>query len=135
MSEAEENLELVRRIVDVFNREDIEMMLAFTHPDFQLEVPPGLSAEPDTYSGQEGMRRYWESFQEAMDEIRMHVERLEDAGEAVVVAMDVSAKGRSTGIVVEQRLVGVWTVRDGKVMGIRVFPSLAEARDATGLAE
>ncbi len=130
-----ENQGIVRHVVDVFNTGDIATILALTHDDFELAVPPGLSTEPDTYRGHDGMRRYWESFQDAMDEIHIHLERLDDAGESVVVTMRLSAKGRSTGIAVAQRLAGVWTIRDGKVIRIRTFTSLREARAAVDLAE
>jgi ketosteroid isomerase-like protein len=79
--------------------------------------------------------RYWDSFQDAMDEIRIEPERLCDAGEALVVAMHLTAKGRRTAIAVEQRTVGVWTIRDGKVTRIRSYASLSEAFEAVGLAE
>src|ERR1700682_5622809 len=111
-----ENVEIVRQIFRAFNSEDIDRVLALTHTEFELEVPPALSAEPDIYRGHDGMRRYWESFQDAMDEIRLQPERLCDAGEAVVVAMKLTAKGRRTAIAVEQRTAGVWTIRDGKVI-------------------
>lgn len=130
-----ENLAVVRHVVEVFNRGDIETILALTHADFELAVPPGLSTEPDTYRGHEGMRRYWESFQDVMDEIHIHLERLEDAGEFVIAAMQLRAKGRSTGIAVEQRLAGVWTISDARVIRIRAFTSMHEALDAVAPAE
>jgi ketosteroid isomerase-like protein len=130
-----ENVEMVEQIVRAFNSEDIELILSLTPPEFELDVPPELSAEPDVYRGRDGMRRYWESFQEAMDEIRIEPERVCDAGEAVVVAMRLTAKGRRTAIAVEQQTVGVWTMRDGKVTSIRAYASLSEAFHAVGLAE
>jgi ketosteroid isomerase-like protein len=130
-----QNVEIVRQILEAFNSEDIELILALTHADFELEVPPALSAEPDIYRGHDGMRRYWESFQDAMDEIRIQPERLCDAGEAVVVDMRVTAKGRRTAIAVEQRTVGVWTICDGKVIRVRAYASLSEALDAAGLTD
>jgi ketosteroid isomerase-like protein len=130
-----ENVEVVRQVFEAFNSEDIEVILALTHTDFELEVPPSVSAEPDVYRGHDGMRRYWESFQDAMDVIRIHPERLDDAGESVVVAMHLTAKGRSTGISVEQRSVGVWRIRDAKVIRIRAFASRAEALLAVGLTD
>ncbi len=132
---SQENVETVRQIFRAFNSEDIDLILALTHTDFELEVPPALSAEPDVYRGHDGMRRYWESFQDAMDEIRLQPERLCDAGEAVVVAMRVTAKGRRTAIAVEQRTTGVWTICDGKVIRIRAYVSLPEALAAVGLVE
>ena len=70
-----------------------------------------------------------------MNEIRIEPERVCDAGEAVVVVMLLTAKGRRTAIAVEQRTVGVWTMRDGKVMRITAYASLSEAFQAVGLTE
>ena len=56
-------------------------------------MPPELSAEPDVYKGHAGMRRYWESFHDALDEVRFDAEGQWEADDAVVVAMRVSAKG------------------------------------------
>jgi ketosteroid isomerase-like protein len=132
---SQENVEVVRQTLEAFNSEDIERILALTHPEFETEVPPEFSAEPDTYTGRGGVRRYFESFQEAMDEIRFQPERLWDAGESVVVALRLTAKGRQTAIPVEQRTAAVWSVRDGMVAQVRVYGSPAEALDAVGLAE
>jgi len=132
---SQENVEVVRQIFEAFNSEDIDLILSFTHSDFEVEVPPDFSAEPDTYRGHDGMRRYWQSFQDAMDEIRFQPERLWDAGQVVVVVMHVTAKGRQTAIPVEQRGVGVWTICDRKVMRLRLYASLSEAFKAVGLTE
>ena|ERR1700730_6955907 len=132
---SQENIEVVRQIFEAFNSEDIELILALTPADFELEVPPALSAEPDIYRGHDGMRRYWESFRDAMDEIRIQPERLYDAGESVVVAMHLTAKGRRTAIAVEQRTAATWAVRDGKVIRVRAYASLSEALQAMGLTE
>ena len=70
-----------------------------------------------------------------MDEIRIQPERLWDAGEAVVVAMRVTAKGRRTAIAVEQRTTGVWTICDGKAIRIRAYVSQPEALASVGLVE
>jgi ketosteroid isomerase-like protein len=81
------------------------------------------------------MRRYWDSFRDAMEEIRFQPERFWDAGEAVVVAMHITAKGRRTAIPVDQRLAGVWTICDRKAIRVRVYASLSEALQAVGLTE
>ena len=86
--------EVVREIFDAINSDDIDRILALTHPDFEVEVPPALSAEPDVYRGKEGMRRYWESFQDAMEQIRFHAERVWDTGDGVVVDLRMTARGR-----------------------------------------
>jgi ketosteroid isomerase-like protein len=132
---SQEDVEIVRSVFEAVNSEDIERTLALTHPEFEVEVPPELSAEPDVYRGVEGMRRYWQTFAEAMDEIRFKAEQIWDAGDAVVVALSVTAKGRQTAITVEQRPVTVWRMRDGKVLNIAVFTSLAEGLASAGIGE
>lgn len=58
-----------------------------------------------------------------------------EVGSAVVVAMHITAKGRRTAIAVEQRTAAVWTICDGKVIGVLAYASLPEAFDAMGLAQ
>jgi ketosteroid isomerase-like protein len=130
---SQENVEIVRRAFESFNSEDIERIVEFMHPDLVVEIPAELSAEPDTYRGQDGMRRYFDTFQEAMDEIRFEPERMWESGDSVVVDLLMTAKGRQTSIPVEQRSTGVWRVRDGSVVAVRVYGSRAEAFAAAGL--
>ena len=132
---AREDVEIVRQALEAYNSGDIARIVALTHPDFEAEVPAELSAEPDTYRGHDGIRRYFESFQEAMDDIVFELERVTDTGAAVLVEMRVTARGRQTSIPVEQRNVGVWTVRDGKVVGVRAYAELDDARRALGLED
>lgn len=131
---AERNVEILREVIDAFNSGDVDHILTFVHRDFEGVVPPEFSAEPDTYRGHDGVRRYFRTFVDAMDEIRFEPERFWDAGDAVVVTMRLTARGRLTSIPVEQRFAQVWTVRDGRAMSARSYGSLSEALEAVGLA-
>ena len=42
-----------------------------------MTTPANLAAEPDTYRGHEGIRRYFDSFYDVMDEVRF---RLNESG-------------------------------------------------------
>jgi ketosteroid isomerase-like protein len=132
---SQENVEIVREVFKDFNSEDIGRIVAAVHPELEVVIPPEVSAEPDTYLGPEGIRRYFQSFQDVMDEIRFEPERLWDAGDSVVVSLRVTARGRQTAIPVEQRSAGVWTVRDGQIIRVRSYASLAEALQAVGLRD
>jgi ketosteroid isomerase-like protein len=130
-----ENVEIIRRVNAAFNTGDMERILALLHPDFETAVGPELSAEPDTYRGHDGIRRYFDSFRDAMDQIRFDPARFRASGSSVVLALRLSARGRSTGIAVEQHLGQVWTVRDGKPIGVRSYLTYGEAIRAAGLQE
>ena len=107
-----------------------EAMMPLVRPeDFEMTTPPGLAAEPDTYRGEEGIRRYWESFYEVMEEI--HVEpagEFEEIEDWVLAPFTLRATGRTTGI--ESGIEGVmaWRWRDGKA--VRALPF----RDSRGSA-
>lgn len=124
---------VVRQGFEAFNSGDMERILAFADPDFEAIVPPELSAEPDTYRGHDGIRRYFQSFQDAMDEIRFQPERFWDVGPSVVALVRITAKGRQTAISVEQRIAQVWTIRDGRAKRVHTYASLSEALKAVGL--
>ena len=130
---SQHDVEVVREALEAFNSGDIARIVALTHADFDAVIPPELSAEPDTYRGHDGIRRYLESFTEAMEEIRFEAERISDLGSSVLVMLLLTARGRQTSIPVEQRSAGVWSVRDGKVVTIRAFASSADALAAVGL--
>jgi ketosteroid isomerase-like protein len=127
-------VQIVRRALGTWDTGELDQILAMTHPDFIAEVPPEVSAEPDTYRGHDGIRRYLASFQHSMEDIRFEGERFWDAGESVVVELLLTARGRQTAIVVEQRTAGVWTVRDDRIYRIRAYATLGEALAAVGLA-
>jgi ketosteroid isomerase-like protein len=130
-----ENVEIVRQAFDALASADVERFIALAHRDFEAHVSPELSAEPDTYRGGEGIRRYVESFQEAFDDIRFDAERFTDVGDSVVVALRMSAKGKRTGILVEQRNAGVWTILDGRVLRVETYASVSDALQSVGLEE
>ncbi len=127
------NAEVVRQLNEAFNAGDIDRTLALIHPDFVTTVPPEFSAEPDTYRGKEGMRRYFDSFHEAMNEIRFEQHDVREVGRLVVATVRLTAVGRSTGIPVEQRMAQVWSVLDGQALEVRSYPSPEAALRAAQL--
>jgi ketosteroid isomerase-like protein len=128
-----ENVELLRSMLDAYNERGVEAMLPYIDPDFEVTVPPSLSVEPDTYRGHEGMRHYFESFADVMDEVRFEAGAFVDAGDRVVATTRLAARARETGLEVEQHVFQVWTVRDGRAVKAEVYPTKAEALRAVGL--
>jgi ketosteroid isomerase-like protein len=130
---APSNLELVRQgFVDLEER-GVEAMLPLFAPEFELTTPPALTAEPDTYRGPEGIRRYFDSFYEAMDEVHFEPTAFHEVGDRVVVEFTLTARGRTTGIVAEQQAVQVWELRDGHAVRLEVYERLDDALEAARL--
>jgi ketosteroid isomerase-like protein len=124
---AESNLDLVRRGFEILDQGGVEALLSFIHPEFEVTTPAGLAAEPDTYRGPEGVRRYFESFYEAMDRVEFAPQRFLAVGELTVVELILRARGRTTGIETEQHISQIWELRDGQAIRVRVFAAFEEA--------
>jgi ketosteroid isomerase-like protein len=126
----DENADLVRQGYEALRKGDVDALIPLIHPEFEVTTPSDLAAEPDTYRGPEGIRRYFESFYEAMDRVSFEPEDFIQVGERVVVPSRLITRGRTTGIETEQRTVGVWEVRDRKAYRVEVFATLDEAMAA-----
>jgi ketosteroid isomerase-like protein len=121
---SEADVDLIREGFEGMAREGWEAMLPMLAPDFELTTPPDLAAEPDTYRGEEGMRRYFESFYEAMEEVRFQPHEYREVGGWIVVPYTLTTRGRTTGLVGEQPGVMAWKVRDGKAVQLEVYRDL-----------
>ena len=131
----ETNADLVRERFAPMREGDVEALLTLIHPDFEVTTPPGLAAEPDTYRGPEGIRRYFDSFYEIMDRVSFEPHDFIGVGERVVVPVTLRARGRTTGIETTQKLVQVWELKDEKAYRIEVYATLEEAMEAARSAE
>jgi ketosteroid isomerase-like protein len=128
-----DNIAALREGFEALNSGDEERILAFAHPDFETSVPPEFSAEPDTYRGHDGIRRYFALFDDAMEGVHFEAEQMWEAGDSVVALVRLTARGKQTGIAVEQRSAQVWTIREGRALRAQTFPELAEAFAAAGV--
>ena len=125
-----QNVELVRGGFEALSEGGVEALLPLIHPEFEVTTDASLTAEPDTYRGQEGVRRYFDSFYEAMDEVRFEPREFREAGGRVIVAVTLTARGRTTGIVASQELVMVWSLRDGQAIRVETYGTIDEALTA-----
>ena len=90
---------IVRDAFDALSEGGVEAMLPFVHEDFEMVTPPDLASEPDTYRGPAGVRRWFDSFYEAMDEVRIEPLEVRSYSDALVgIAFRMVARGRTTSL-------------------------------------
>jgi ketosteroid isomerase-like protein len=133
---ASDNLEIIKRGLEAFNAEGVDGLLPYIDPEFEATTPPNLASEPDTYRGHDGIRRWFDSFYEVMDDIRWEMHGVErQVGEKVVVQFTLRARGKTTGLDFGQDAVMVWTLRDGRAIRVELFETVDEALAAAEGAE
>ena len=125
---SEENVELVRRIHELWNSgEPLRGLLA---EDLEYVNPP-YAVEPGTRRG----RKSFGIVRETYPDFMFHVERFVDTGgDEVVVLGRYRASGGASGVELEGEHGYVWTIRDGRAVRFQWYQSHAEALEAAGLA-
>jgi ketosteroid isomerase-like protein len=112
----------IRTMLDTLNGEGTEAALRWFAEDFHGEVPPELSAEPDYYDGHDGVRRYFDSFHEIVDDLRFDAEELVQIAPGAVAARGlITGSGRESGIPIEMRVPMLMRLRDGKLIEMSAY--------------
>jgi ketosteroid isomerase-like protein len=133
---SQENLEIVRRIVDAWNRRDEEELLALADPDVEYVNFP-TAVEPGTRRGTNEVlavaRTQWELLRDGRSEI----DRIYDCGEEILVLGRVSRLMPEGDARIEDRVLASWTIRDGKATEVLGFggAEVEKALEAAGLRE
>jgi ketosteroid isomerase-like protein len=126
----EYNAERLRAGYTALAEGGVEALLEYVDPQFETTTPPEMVTEPDTYRGHDGLRRYFASFEEAMEDIRFEPHEFVPVGELVVVPATLRARGKQTGLEAEQELFNLWHLREGRAIGLEVFATMEEAMAA-----
>jgi ketosteroid isomerase-like protein len=124
-------VELVRRIVDALNRGDVDAMLADMHPDFEW-CPLETSPVARVYRGHEQVRRYVDDWLSTFESVRLELEGPTEIADRVVTAVHGRARGRGSGLELDNRFCQVWTVRDGMAVAMEEHPDREQALAAIG---
>jgi len=129
---SQENVEVVRAMIDAFNRRNFEASAAFFAEDASWRGGPAAPGGGVYYGSDEIARGFGRSLG-AWEEFQVETEEVIDAGDHVVLCVRMRGKGRESGLSVELHPALVCEVRDGRVVAGRGFRERAEALEAVGL--
>jgi ketosteroid isomerase-like protein len=133
---SQENVEVVRKAFEAWNRGDRPGAEAYVDPDWEWRTAQKFPGVDAVYRGKEGFRRFWSSFREPWESIRIDLERLEDLGDGRVLAlMTFYGKGRGSGVDVTTEYANVVTIRDGLWVYAVGYSDWHSAFEAAGLQE
>jgi ketosteroid isomerase-like protein len=134
---SEANVEIVRGLLEAFQRRDHERAFDFYEPDIVWQDYSPASDLRGVYHGHDGIRTCWRRWLSAWRDIQFELQDLHDAGDDVVALIRRQRHwGRQSAIETEAPPYAlVFTIRGGKVVRWRNFPEQADTLEAVGLAE
>jgi ketosteroid isomerase-like protein len=129
---SEENVEVVRRMVEAFNSDDPRQAISSFHPD--VEFTSGFT-EHKAYVGLDGMREYGDDLDAVWENWHSEDNRFVDVGgEQVVWLYRIVGQGKGSGVPVDQAIAIVYTLRDDLIRRGQVFLDQRSALKAVGLS-
>jgi ketosteroid isomerase-like protein len=133
---SEENVEIVRRAVELFNEQGIGGSGAdeLVTDDLEFHEPPEQPA-PRTARGLEEVRRLFGEFEAAWAGHKSEPEEIRavDADRVLLLSVE-RFKGRD-GIELEAPFAAIFTLRDGRIARWQAFWDREKALEAAGLSE
>ncbi len=130
----EENLELVRRLIDTWNRGDYDAWIELFDRDCEFR-PLRAQLEGQPYRGHDGLRQFEQDLTQDWEQVRFALNEVREVGDQVVVLARFHGRGRASGAEVDIPIGVVGRVREGKIAEARMFSNPDEALEAAGLRE
>jgi ketosteroid isomerase-like protein len=127
---SQENVEIVQRGWEAYERGDLSTAMADISPDVVTHLPPPVTG---TYYGREGLLQSLLDWAEGFDELVIVPQEYIDAGEQVVVRTHQRARGADSGVPVEGEFWYVYTLQAGTTVRIDILQTRSEALEAAGL--
>ncbi len=133
-----ENVEIMRRGIEALNARSVEAIERLVVPDGEWRpiLTAGGDLERPVYRGAAGMAQYMTDLDELFEGTEVHVQELDPIGpNHVLFGGRVTARGRKSGVPIDERLWAVWELRNGKILRGTAHRTKADALEAVGLRE
>ena len=125
-----EDVEIVREVLAAWNEGDLDAMLRRLSDDWEWHTAQLFPGVDRVYRGRDGFVRFWETFREPWETIRLRVERLEDLGDGVLALITFHGRGKDSGVEGTTEYANVLTLRDGLITFQMGYPDWASALEA-----
>jgi len=135
---SQENVEIVRRAIDAWNRRDFEDLLAISDPEGEYVNSP-TAIEPGTRRGRDEVAAAIRAQWELLTDGRWEVDRIYDRGEEIIALGRLSRRMPGSDARLEDRSLLLYKIRSRKIVRTEVLgfgrDEVQTALEATGLRE
>lgn len=123
---SQENVEIVKRAFDAFQRGDVEALTALLAPDAEI-FPLRAALEDTSYAGPDSAAQFVAATTETWSAVRVDVEEMRDHGDRVLVLGLLIGTAREGRVPVTARIGWVIALRAAKITKVETFPDPGDA--------
>jgi ketosteroid isomerase-like protein len=131
---SKENRQLVDRVVDAWNRSDVEAFLKCFGSDCEVVFPPEVP-EPGPFRGHAELRRWVDGFLAAWESHQAEIVETRDTAEGVFVSLHLVGRGLGSAIEMDETDAHLFAIQEDSIIRWRGFQTRAEALEAAGLSK
>jgi ketosteroid isomerase-like protein len=123
---SDRNVDVVRAMYAALAERDAAAMLSHVDPAITI-YDRAHHPEASVYEGRHGFLRFAETDWAAFDEVSYRPQGFETRGPYVIVPIVQAGRGKGSTVVIEESIVNVWKLRDGKCVELRNYSTMDEA--------
>ena len=133
---SQENVEVVRRLLDAFGRRDYDEAIRCLHDDAEWHNTASFPG-PRTVIGPRAISEFWDTLVESFDESQggSKIEEQAAHGDRVVIGIRTHGRGAGSGVPIDVRYGLGFSLKEGKIRRVDVSGSYARALAAAGRRE
>ena len=129
----QDNVTLIRRACEAFERDGIEGIMPFLHEDVEWRNPEE-SPIAGVWHGHEGVRAWYAQASDAFGEMRFTPDEFHEVSDdRVVVLLRFGLTGGASDLEMEVPFAWVVDIRDARATSLRMYSDQQQAREAAGL--
>ncbi len=131
-----ENVEVVQRLVEAWNRGDRGGWLAGAHPEIEWSsaILRQVEGRDAITRGRAAMEAFWDEWH-ALWNLTVDASEVRDLGDTVLLLAEMRTEGKASGAAVERSIGYVFEFEDGLIRRANAYLSPVEALEAVGLRE
>jgi ketosteroid isomerase-like protein len=122
--------ETIRLAYAAWSSRDIDALLGVVHPDAEARPILGANIGSSVYHGKEGLRAWFEDLHQEWETFETGVTGIEEQGGRALLTIQVHARGRASGIVIDGELYHLVEFRDGLIGRLEAFRDRHAALEA-----
>ena len=133
---SQENVEVVRRALDGWNRGEIDAWMESAHPDVEWSsaIARRVEGAQTVWRGREEVRRFWDEWHSLWD-MSIEISDFRDLGDTVVALGGMQITGKGSGVDLAQPVGYVVEFEGDLIRKMSAYMDPSEALEAVGLRE
>ena len=125
---------MIQAEYEAMNRQDWDELFSQAQPDFEFR-PPDRGLGAGVSFGRDKAREDVRTFFSPFEELILEVEEIHHRGDRIAVYFRLRTRPHGSTAMVEIRAGHVWTVRDGLLASLAIFPEREKALEAAESAQ